>query len=60
MKYCQKLTTLIYRGQIIALDIAHGLRYLHEAKILHLDMKSPNVLISEDFTAKISDVVSPS
>ena len=48
----------MHRGRGIALDVAYGLRYLHKQKILHLDLKSPNVLLSEDFTAKISDVVS--
>ncbi|KAK9796338.1 hypothetical protein WJX73_009316 [Symbiochloris irregularis] len=44
------------RGRGIALDVAYGLRYLHKQKILHLDLKSPNVLLTEDYTAKISDV----
>ena len=44
------------RGQHIALDVACGLAYLHSQRILHLDLKSPNVLLSESLVAKISDV----
>ncbi|KAK7252695.1 hypothetical protein RIF29_36833 [Crotalaria pallida] len=41
-----------------ALGIARGLVYLHqecETPIIHCDIKPQNVLIDEDFTAKISD-----
>eukprot|EP00884_Botryococcus_braunii_P000598 jgi/Botrbrau1/10539/Bobra.7_1s0018.2 len=43
-------------GQRIALDIARGLCYLHDKKIVHLDLKSNNILLSRDGTAKIADV----
>jgi serine/threonine protein kinase len=45
----------------IILDIAKGLKYLHEKKIIHRDMKPANVAIDKiigndlDFTAKIYD-----
>ncbi|TYH89824.1 hypothetical protein ES332_A13G009700v1 [Gossypium tomentosum] len=42
----------------IILDIAKGLAYLHEEcnqKILHLDIKSQNILLDENFNAKVSD-----
>nr|XP_043623180.1 G-type lectin S-receptor-like serine/threonine-protein kinase SD2-5 [Erigeron canadensis] len=42
----------------IILDIAKGLAYLHEdcrQKIIHLDIKPQNILIDEDFNAKVSD-----
>lgn len=39
----------------IAADVAIGLDFLHKHKILHRDIKSMNVLIKEDLTAKISD-----
>ena len=40
-----------------ALDIAHGLRYLHSLTptLLHLDLKPQNVLLFDDDTAKLCD-----
>ena len=40
---------------IIACDVADGLLYLHEHGIIHRDMKSLNVLLTEDNRAKICD-----
>ena len=42
----------------IVLDIARGLTYLHEEcrqKIVHLDIKLQNILLDENFNAKVSD-----
>ncbi|GLU07098.1 hypothetical protein SLE2022_240720 [Rubroshorea leprosula] len=42
----------------IILDIAKGLAYLHEGcrqKIIHLDIKPQNILLDENFNAKVSD-----
>jgi len=42
----------------IALDTARGLEYLHEhcnPPIIHRDLKSSNILLDSDFSAKISD-----
>ncbi|XP_028767308.1 G-type lectin S-receptor-like serine/threonine-protein kinase SD2-5 [Neltuma alba] len=42
----------------IALGTARGLAYLHEEcelKIIHCDIKPENVLLDENFTAKVSD-----
>lgn len=36
-------------------QIAAGMGYLHAHKIIHRDLKSPNVLIGEDEVVKISD-----
>ncbi|XP_071729196.1 G-type lectin S-receptor-like serine/threonine-protein kinase SD2-5 [Rutidosis leptorrhynchoides] len=42
----------------IILDVAKGLAYLHEdcrQKIIHLDIKPQNILLDQDFNAKVSD-----
>ncbi|KAL3722012.1 hypothetical protein ACJRO7_034372 [Eucalyptus globulus] len=42
----------------IILDIAKGLNYLHEdcrQKIIHLDIKPQNILLDENFNAKVAD-----
>ncbi|MBW03355.1 Interleukin-1 receptor-associated kinase 4, partial [Eschrichtius robustus] len=39
----------------IAQGAANGLSYLHENHHIHRDIKSANILLDEDFTAKISD-----
>lgn len=43
---------LIHR---ISLDIANGLDHLHQYGIIHYDMKPSNVLLTEDFVAKLAD-----
>jgi serine/threonine protein kinase len=45
----------VLAGQRIALDVVRGLGYLHTHKILHLDMKSPNILLGSA-GAKIADL----
>ncbi|XP_073099711.1 G-type lectin S-receptor-like serine/threonine-protein kinase LECRK2 [Elaeis guineensis] len=41
----------------IALDIARGIHYLHECetRIIHCDIKPQNILMDDNWTAKISD-----
>jgi serine/threonine protein kinase len=39
----------------IGLDTAIGMNYLHNKGIIHRDLKSPNLLCTEDFTVKICD-----
>jgi pto-interacting protein 1 len=40
----------------IAFGVARGLKYLHEkAPIIHRDIKSSNVLLFDDYVAKIAD-----
>ena len=40
---------------IIAIGIAHGMKYLHHHGILHRDLKSPNILLDEHMLPKIAD-----
>ncbi|PRW56882.1 serine threonine- kinase [Chlorella sorokiniana] len=48
--------TFYRRGLKIAIDVARGLHYLHARSIIHLDLKSPNVLLTEHGRAKVADV----
>lgn len=36
--------------------MARGLFSLHSRRIVHMDVKSPNVLLTRDYMAKIADV----
>ncbi|KAM0008468.1 putative protein kinase RLK-Pelle-LRR-I-1 family [Helianthus debilis subsp. tardiflorus] len=56
-----KMTNLTWLQRIkICIDIAHGLEYIHttvdnKQKIIHRDIKSANILLSENWEAKIAD-----
>ncbi|GKB59055.1 kinase-like domain, phloem protein 2-like protein, partial [Tanacetum coccineum] len=56
-----KDATLTWTQRIkICLDAAKGLNYLHDAKetyqrVIHCDIKSANILLDENFNAKVSD-----
>jgi len=42
----------------IALDVARGMEYLHtlaHQSFIHRDLKSSNILLADDFRAKVSD-----
>jgi serine/threonine protein kinase len=41
--------------QEIILDIANGMAYLHRLRIIHRDLKSPNVLLDNSYRAKVAD-----
>ena len=45
------LSTKLYIAQSIAL----GLRYIHSYKIVHMDIKPANILVSKTLMAKITD-----
>lgn len=49
-------SVLACRGADIALDVARGLYALHSQRIVHMDIKSPNVLLTREYLAKIADV----
>lgn len=38
-----------------AVETARGLAYLHDMSLIHRDIKSPNVLVTADWHAKIGD-----
>lgn len=40
----------------MALDVARGLHYLHHKRVVHLDLKSANILLSRHGSAKIGDI----
>jgi hypothetical protein len=44
------------KGKSIAIDIARGVTALHAINVIHRDLKSKNVLLTENFTAKVADV----
>ncbi|PSC71262.1 serine threonine-kinase [Micractinium conductrix] len=44
------------RGRQVAADVAAALAFLHPKRVLHLDIKSSNVLLSRDMGAKLGDV----
>lgn len=39
----------------VAKDIAGGMRYLHEQAVIHRDLKTQNILITEEYGAKVAD-----
>eukprot|EP00884_Botryococcus_braunii_P005057 jgi/Botrbrau1/14552/Bobra.0170s0008.1 len=44
------------RGIQIAYDTAAALAHLHSKNIVHLDVKTPNILLTKDGSAKLGDV----
>eukprot|EP00884_Botryococcus_braunii_P017382 jgi/Botrbrau1/4327/Bobra.0232s0018.1 len=44
------------RAAVMGLDIARGVAYLHSKSVIHLDLKSANILLTADGRAKIADV----
>lgn len=39
----------------VAKDVAAGMLHLHHCKMLHMDLKSPNLLLDRNFRVKVSD-----
>lgn len=44
------------RGKSVALEVLKALHYLHGLGLMHLDLKSANVLLTADGVAKVADV----
>ena len=44
----------VCRGRKIAMDVARGMDKMHSRHIIHLDLKSPNILLTASGTAKIA------
>ncbi|XP_063373987.1 mitogen-activated protein kinase kinase kinase 12-like [Cydia amplana] len=65
MEYCQygPLFEFLHSGSLFApkqilkwaKEIANGMAYLHSHKIIHRDLKSPNILIADNLVVKVSD-----
>lgn len=51
----QKRTLSKVQLVYIIYQIAEGMKYVHFRKIIHRDLKPSNILLTEDFTIKISD-----
>ncbi|OHT13627.1 TKL family protein kinase [Tritrichomonas foetus] len=49
----EKLTPT--KRSLVALDVARGLDFLHQRNIIHRDLKSLNVLLDDNYRAKICD-----
>ena len=48
-------TAVVCRGQHVALDFVRGVVHMHSRHIIHLDLKSANLLLARDGTAKIAE-----
>lgn len=50
------VTFVFDRGRSIAIDVLRGLHFLHSKRIVHMDLKSPNILLTRHGVAKLADV----
>ncbi|KAF5774514.1 putative protein kinase RLK-Pelle-CrRLK1L-1 family [Helianthus annuus] len=60
-RYLSDASTLTWTQRLkISVGVAHGLQFLHDPKdsqqrVIHRDIKSANILLDDDWTAKVSD-----
>merc|ERR1711865_1231645 len=54
-KHFQRLSEHMAFGVRLALDVAKGMVHLHKKGIIHRDLKSQNIWLSEDYNAKVGD-----
>ncbi|XP_077985169.1 fibroblast growth factor receptor 4-like [Glandiceps talaboti] len=59
---CQQITPHNYRTQLLthAIDIAKGLQYLYECKVIHRNLMAEHILVCEGKTCKISNFTASS
>jgi Protein kinase domain len=44
------------RGRSICTDVLRGLHFLHSKRIVQMDIKSPNILLTRQCVAEVADV----
>ena len=44
------------RGRSVCIDVLRGLHYLHSKRVVHMDLKSSNILLTRHGDAKLADV----
>ena len=53
--HSEKKTPSVDQSLAWASDVAHGMKHLHDHDMIHRDLKSPNVLLSGEWVAKLCD-----
>lgn len=41
----------------MALDVLKGLQFIHSSGIIHRDLKSPNLLVDQNWRVKVRDLI---
>ena len=53
--HIHKNTPSVNQSLAWASDVAHGMKHLHDNDVIHRDLKSPNVLLTSEWVAKLCD-----